>query len=278
MALAIAQGFFYERKQKMSSSSGKAKMPTVNYDTGGMYGSGTAGKTNSFNPTGFQSNLVKTTENAIPDYLNQMINSTYDSTVFKAQTAQRNKLASQSFENNLINPLAQRGLTRGSSINQMGNEFGKNLINAEQAAMTQEDARVSNILSNLFNYYQIPYSIMTGLQGSAQGLLGQRLQADSAAKQAQAQLYAGIAQGIGSLAGSDKRLKENIELLQTVDGYNIYKFDYIKGAKNQVGVIAQEMLEKQPDCVGIGDDGYYFVDYAKLPIKVQVYINTLVDK
>lgn len=262
----------------MSSSSGKAKMPTVNYDTGGMYGSGTAGKTNSFNPTGFQSNLVKTTENAIPDYLNQMINSTYDSTVFKAQTAQRNKLASQSFENNLINPLAQRGLTRGSSINQMGNEFGKNLINAEQAAMTQEDARVSNILSNLFNYYQIPYSIMTGLQGSAQGLLGQRLQADSAAKQAQAQLYAGIAQGIGSLAGSDKRLKENIELLQTVDGYNIYKFDYIKGAKNQVGVIAQEMLEKQPDCVGIGDDGYYFVDYAKLPIKVQVYINTLVDK
>lgn len=278
MALAIAQGFFYERKQKMSSSSGKAKMPTVNYDTGGMYGSGTAGKTNSFNPTGFQSNLVKTTENAIPDYLNQMINPTYDSTVFKAQTAQRNKLASQSFENNLINPLAQRGLTRGSSINQMGNEFGKNLINAEQAAMTQEDARVSNILSNLFNYYQIPYSIMTGLQGSAQGLLGQRLQADSAAKQAQAQLYAGIAQGIGSLAGSDKRLKENIELLQTVDGYNIYKFDYIKGAKNQVGVIAQEMLEKQPDCVGIGDDGYYFVDYAKLPIKVQVYINTLVDK
>lgn len=266
----------------MSSSSGKAKMPTVNYDTGGMYGSGTAGKTNSFNPTGFQSNLVKTTENAIPDYLNQMINPTYDSTVFKAQTAQRNKLASQSFENNLINPLAQRGLTRGSSINQMGNEFGKNLINAEQAAMTQEDARVSNILSNLFNYYQIPYNIMTGLQSSAQGLVNSQMQIDAQNRQARAQMYNNIAQGVGTgaalVAMSDKRLKENIELLQTVDGYNIYKFDYIKGAKNQVGVIAQEMLEKQPDCVGIGDDGYYFVDYAKLPIKVQVYINTLVDK
>lgn len=185
----------------MSSSSGKAKMPTVSYDTGGMYGSGSAGKTNSFNPTDFQSNLVKTAESAIPDYLNQMINPSYDSTIFKAQTAQRNKLANQSFENNLMNPLAQRGLTRGSSVNQMGNEFGKNLINAEQAAMTQEDSRVANILSNLFGYYQIPYNMMTGLQNNAQGLVNTQMQADAAAKQAQAALFSGIAGSIGSMAG-----------------------------------------------------------------------------
>lgn len=76
---------------------------------------------------------------------------------------------------------------------------------------------------------------------------------------------------------SDARLKENVELLDTVDGYPIYAFDYIKGAKNQVGVIAQDMLERQPDCVGIGDDGYYFVDYAKLPKNVRLKIKSYVD-
>lgn len=294
------------------SSSKKAKMPTINYDTGGLYGSGSAGKTNTFNPTEFQSNLVKTSENAIPNYLNQMINPTYDSNVFKAQTAQRNKLANQSFENNLINPLAQRGLTRGSSINQMSNEFGKNLINAEQAAMTQEDSRVANILSNLFNYYQIPYSMMNGLQSNAQNLVSAQMQADAANRQSQSGLLGGMAGSIGSmlgsgggssgsggsggdwtnslinvgisagttalLAASDARLKENINLLDNVDGYNIYEFDFIRGPKNQIGVIAQEMLDLQPDCVGIGDDGYYFVDYAKLPPHVRARLAELSEE
>lgn len=287
-------------------------MPTINYDTGGLYGSGSAGKTNTFNPTEFQSNLVKTSENAIPNYLNQMINPTYDSNVFKAQTAQRNKLANQSFENNLINPLAQRGLTRGSSINQMSNEFGKNLINAEQAAMTQEDSRVANILSNLFNYYQIPYSMMNGLQSNAQNLVSAQMQADAANRQSQSGLLGGMAGSIGSmlgsgggssgsggsggdwtnslinagisagttalLAASDARLKENINLLDNVDGYNIYEFDFIRGPKNQIGVIAQEMLDLQPDCVGIGDDGYYFVDYAKLPPHVRARLAELSEE
>lgn len=293
----------------MSSSSGKAKMPTINYDTGGLYGSGSAGKTNTFNPTGFQSNLVKTTENAIPDYINQMINPTYDSNVFKAQTVQRNKLANQSFENNLINPLASRGLTRGSSVNQMSNEFGKNLIDAEQAAMTQEDSRVANILSNLFNYYQIPYSMMNGLQSNAQNLVSAQMQADAQNRQSQSGLLGSMAGSIGSmlgsgggsggsggdwtnslinagisagttalLAASDVRLKENINLLDNVDGYNIYEFDFIRGPKNQIGVIAQEMLDRQPDCVGIGDDGYYFVDYAKLPSHVRARLAELSEE
>ena len=194
-----------------------------------------------------------------------------------------------------MNPLANRGLTRGSTVNQMTNEFNNNLINAEQNAMATEDQRVANIMNQLATYWQIPYNMMTGLQGNAQGLVGQQMQAQSASQQAQSGLLGGLAGGVGSIAGgalgneelmksilnagatagtvavaaSDRRLKENIELLQAIDGYNIYKFDYIKGAKNQVGVMAQEMLEKQLDCVGIGKDGYYFVDYAKLPEKIQ---------
>lgn len=185
----------------MSSASGKAKIPTVNYDTGGLFGSGSAGKTNSFKPTDFQSGIVKQTESAIPDYLNQMIKPSYDSNIFKAQTDQRNTLAKQSFENNLMNPLAQRGLTRGSSVNQMSNEFGNNLASLEKQAMTTEDARVGNVLSQLFGYYQVPYNMMMGMQQNAGNMAGQQMQANAAAQQAQAALYAGIAQGVGSMAG-----------------------------------------------------------------------------
>jgi hypothetical protein len=79
--------------------------------------------------------------------------------------------------------------------------------------------------------------------------------------------------GAGFAKASDIRVKENIEKLDTVDGINIYKFDYINGAKNQVGVIAQEMQEKCPECVVNGE--ILKVDYSKLPEKVQARIEEL---
>ena len=75
------------------------------------------------------------------------------------------------------------------------------------------------------------------------------------------------------MAASDIRVKENLEKLDTVDGINIYRFDYINGAKNQVGVIAQEMQEKCPECVVDGE--ILKVDYSKLPEKVQKRIEEL---
>jgi hypothetical protein len=79
--------------------------------------------------------------------------------------------------------------------------------------------------------------------------------------------------GAGVAMASDIRVKENIEKLDTVDGINIYKFDYIDGAKDQIGVIAQEMQEKCPECVVDGD--ILRVDYSKLPEKVQARIEEL---
>ena len=82
------------------------------------------------------------------------------------------------------------------------------------------------------------------------------------------------AQGAAAAAMmSDIRVKENLKKLDTVDGINIYRFDYINGVKNQVGVIAQEMQEKCPECVIDGD--ILKVDYSKLPEKVQARIKEL---
>jgi hypothetical protein len=159
----------------MSSDSSKPKQQT--YSTGGLYGSATTGGNGStYNPTDFEKNLVNATTSAIPQYLQQMINPSYDSEVFKAQTAQRNKLANQSFENNLINPLANRGLTRGSSVNQLSGMFANKLADAEVAAMANEDARVQNILNSLLSTYQMPYNMMQGMTNATQSLYGQELQ------------------------------------------------------------------------------------------------------
>lgn len=183
-------------KKKTSS------LPTINIGTGGLYGSGTAGGSNTFNPTSFQSNLVKTSESGINDYLNQLINPSYDSEVFKAQTAQRNKLANQSFENNLINPLASRGLTRGSNINAMSNSFANTLAEAETNAMANEDARTQNILNSLISTYQLPYNMMTGLQSNALGLVGQQNALNQQNQSARNSLLGGLIGGAGSLIGN----------------------------------------------------------------------------
>lgn len=184
-------------KKKTSS------LPTVTIGTGGLYGSGTAGGSNTFNPTDFQKNLVNTSQTGINQYLNQLINPTYDSEVFKAQTNQRNKLANKSFENNLINPLASRGLTRGSNVNAMSNSFANTLADLENQAMATEDSRVQNILSSLLSTYQLPYNMMSGLQSNALGLVNAQNQnnaTDSASRSALLNsLIGAISGGIGSL-------------------------------------------------------------------------------
>ncbi len=169
--------------------SGKNNLPTVNYDTGGLYGAGSSGRTNSFTPTDFQKNLVNSVENAVPQYLQQLVNPRYDSEVFKAQASARNQLANKSFENNLITPLTQRGLTRGSSVNQMSSEFANNLAGLEKQAMSEEDARVSSIVNQLMSLYQIPYNMMSGLQGQNQNLVSMAAQQNAATANNKSQFY-----------------------------------------------------------------------------------------
>ena len=143
------------------SSSIKAKPQTFST---GLYGLATTNKNGTrYNPSAFEKSLVNMTSSYIPKYMEQLVNPTYDSEIFKAQTQQRNRLANQSFENNVINPLASRGLTRGSSINQMSNQFANKLADLEVNAMANEDVRNSNMLNNLFNYYQKPYDMMMGV-------------------------------------------------------------------------------------------------------------------
>lgn len=185
----------------MGSSSSKPKKQTV--DTGGLYGNSTTGRSGTtYNPSDFEKNLVNTTTGAIPQYLQQMINPSYDSEIFKAQTAQRNRLANQSFENNLMNPLASRGLTRGSSVNQLSGMFANKLADAEVAAMANEDARVQNILNSLLSTYQVPYNMMQGLNNASQNAYSTEVQRVAQENANKNSMMSSLIQAGGAVAGA----------------------------------------------------------------------------
>ena len=82
---------------------------------------------------------------------------------------------------------------------------------------------------------------------------------------------AGIVGTLGKAFGwSDIRLKDNIIHIGTDKGYNIYSWDWNREALElgidtpTYGVMAQEVLETNPDAVALMDNGYYAVNYGEL--------------
>jgi hypothetical protein len=128
-------------------------------------------------------------------------------------------------------------------------------------------------------------------QAGLQAMYDQFLQRQSYPYQ-QAQFYANIAQGIGAGAGgttsqtpaapsfgsqilggltaigsifgpSDERIKENIKPVgKTNDGQTIYKYNFKGSPKTEIGLIAQEVEQRNPEAVAsLG--GIKMVDYDK---------------
>lgn len=179
---------------KMSSGN-KTKSQT--YNTGGLYGNSTTNKNGTFyNPSSFETQLVNQTTSAIPSYLQQLVSPTYDSQSYKNRQQQLANAATQSLENNIISPLSSRGLTRGSSINQMSNQLANKLTDAELDLMNSEDSRVANVLSQLMNYYQVPYNMMSSANQASNNLYQNAL-----ANSNNNNLWSGIANAAGTIAG-----------------------------------------------------------------------------
>jgi hypothetical protein len=69
---------------------------------------------------------------------------------------------------------------------------------------------------------------------------------------------------------SDARLKDNVTRIGKEEGYNIYTWEWNDKAKElgiddpTIGVMAQEVLETNPDAVELMDNGYYAVNYGEL--------------
>jgi len=81
---------------------------------------------------------------------------------------------------------------------------------------------------------------------------------------------AGIAGSLGFSPFSDARLKDNVTRIGKDEGYNVYTWEWNDKAKElgidspTVGVMAQEVLETNPDAISVDENGYYRVNYGAL--------------
>lgn len=264
------------------------KQPTTKADMG-LFGSTTTGSFGStFNPTDFQTQFVNNAENAMINAQNAYNNRE----VAQEAVDNMNRQYQTDFQNQLLAPALSKGWLRGSTAQDVATVANQDYQNRRYDLVNQELQRNQQALANNLANYMSMYDISKGVTGLSNAL--NQANANYALQAAQmnaqngtnwGQMLGGagsilggagnLAKGVGTakLLMSDIRVKENLEKLDTVDGINIYRFDYINGAKNQVGVIAQEMQEKCPECVIDGD--ILKVDYSKLPEKVQARIEEL---
>lgn len=149
-----------------------------------------------------------------------------------------------------------------------GNTLGNSQLLAQQNQLTaqyqnwynqqpQNNPLISLMYSGIANYPELAQPTYNpGSLGSILGGLG------------------GLAGGAGTLLGglgliglSDKRLKKDIKKIGERAGVNVYQFRFINDEKQilQMGYIAQEVYERYPQAVIVGDEkNPWMIDYAKL--------------
>ncbi len=125
-------------------------------------------------------------------------------------------------------------------------QFGETMMSGVEAQLLAEQAR-ANLIGGLGS------SMLSGLFAPVATQGG------------------GVGNILTTLFSSDVRLKDNIEKVGTVDGINLYTWDWTKegkdiaGDQKAFGVLAQEIQQIRPSAVIEGSDGYLRVDYSKLP-------------
>jgi hypothetical protein len=176
--------------------------------------------------------------------------------------------------------------------------FGRNMPNtagqafglATQAGNSAVGNQNQGFMSGLpyAQYASGGYAGQMGAAGLAQqgalgygGLMnqgyGMQVNAWNGANASNAAGLGGLGQMAGMLGsayiGSDRAIKENIELLDTRgDGIGIYSYDFRPEFKDRfghgtyIGVMADEVEEVYPSAVIVGDDGIRRVNYSMLEV------------
>jgi hypothetical protein len=142
---------------------------------------------------------------------------------------------------------------------------------AQMAAGAQEQATAQAQLQAAYDQFlqqqSYPFQIAQYFANIAQGL-GSTAGGTSTTKGPPPNTGSQILGGIGALANiagalpfSDARMKENIEAVgQLNDGQTIYRYNFKGDPKTQIGLLAQEVEEVNPNAVGeVG--GFKTVDY-----------------
>jgi hypothetical protein len=149
---------------------------------------------------------------------------------------------------------------------QMYNAMGK--VGADRRAMTQ--ATIDRDMGRYEYDANAPQNALRNYMAMVTGDYGSTTEQTTPGESGLSQLgqIAGIASTLWGM--SDIRLKDNIIHIGTDKGYNIYSWDWNREALElgvdtpTYGVMAQEVLETNPDAVALMDNGYYAVNYGEL--------------
>jgi hypothetical protein len=164
-------------------------------------------------------------------------------------------------------------------------QIGQSQSAAQQAAagytqlggleQATEQSRLDALYQEFLREQGMPYQQLSALTGAASGIPTMT----STTTQNRPGLFDYLTAGAtayGAYQGSDRRLKKNIQHIDTIDGVKFYTWEWneiadqigVSGDRN-VGVIAQELEAIHPELVVEGSDGYLRVNYGGLAAKLQ---------
>lgn len=167
----------------------------------GEFGSANASGVN-FSPT--MTSNIQTAQQGIGQYLNELINPSYDNESFKARQALIDA-SNQQYANQLGAQAMARG-ARGSATQNILNSIAANRNIDMQQAMVNEDARVQNILNALSgvegNYFNMGNTMANNILSRATANQKAQQQANIANAQAYNQWKNNLISGAASLVGT----------------------------------------------------------------------------
>ena len=156
---------------------------------------------------------------------------------------------------NVSNAATLQGIAGLTQIAQAGTGVYSGAANYLQGASATAGQAASTATSAATSLASTNSQYATGMANVASANRGQNME------------LIGTSAGAGTkLAMSDIRLKTNMELVDNINGYNIYTWDWIEGFDGgyNKGVIAQEVLEVNPEAIVNMDNGFYAVNYDML--------------
>jgi hypothetical protein len=131
-----------------------------------------------------------------------------------------------------------------------------------------EISRQSTLLGMSSGDYAGANAGVQAAYGNQMAAVGMGMEAMNARLGMWGQIIGGVASGIGSAIGSDRRLKKNIEyMFDSPSGIPVYNFEYID-SKYGSGIHQGVMSDEIPlEAVITGLDGYDVVNYNMLDVE-----------
>ena len=156
----------------------------------------------NFNPT--MTSNIQSAQSGIGQYLNELINPSYDNESFRARQELLDA-SNRQYANQLGAQAMERG-ARGSATQNILNSIAANRNNDLRNAMTQEDARVRNILSSLSgiedNYFNMGNTMANNILQRVTANQQAQQQANIANTNAYNQWRNNLISGAATLGGS----------------------------------------------------------------------------